>query len=87
MKQPKNIKEAIRERYNVTTIKNSERDNLVVSWDFDEDENNKSTRFPVLLYTPDMKNMIEHHHIPLTRQEAETLWAWLTNYLERVCPK
>lgn len=63
----------------VGKIRDTERDNLQISEDTDFDEK----PIAVLLFTPDMDNTSEHHHIELDREQATALKQWLHEYLER----
>jgi hypothetical protein len=59
------------------TIKPGEFYNLQMSLDYDEDPEDKH---PVLLFTPDMNDKGHHFHIALKREEAERLFAWLSDH-------
>jgi len=39
-------------------------------------------KIPVLLFTPSMKDKMNHYHIELSREEAEELKEYLDKYLE-----
>lgn len=72
-------------RYGSTTIRSEQRDNLSIGWDADvyEPETcSKSRRYPVFLYTPDMRDLNTHYHISLNKQQAKQLKQWLEDYLE-----
>lgn len=66
--------------FGTTSICNHKVDNLSVSWD--NDHTDKTGKYPVFLYTPRMNNTDDHHHVTLTREEAQTLHKWLGQYLE-----
>jgi hypothetical protein len=61
------------------TIRGGVRNHLVISQDQGED--NQATA--VLLFTPDMRHTIDHHHSELDRTQAVALRSWLTAYLAR----
>lgn len=69
-------------RYGITKIRKGKFDNLMISWDSESDENDKDTRYPVFLYTPNMNDKMDHYHIELNKKQAEKLRDWLTCYLE-----
>ena len=69
-------------RYGSTSIRPGRIDNLDIGWDFEDDETDKRQRKPVFLFTPDMKNTVNHHHIELSRAQAKKLRDWLTAYLK-----
>ncbi len=54
-------------------------DHLKISLDYEID---RTKPYPVLLYTPNTRNLYEHYHICLSKDEARELHAWLTTYLE-----
>jgi hypothetical protein len=56
----------------IEQIKYEEVDNLSVSWEAEEGF--------VMLFTPDMNDKMEHHHIELSKEEAFKLAAFLTEY-------
>lgn len=66
-------------KHGITEITSGTIDNLSISVDSDYKD---SPKYPVLLYTPDMGNKIEHHHIVLTRENAADLLIWLQHYLQ-----
>jgi hypothetical protein len=39
-------------------------------------------KVPILLFTPDMKDKMNHYHIELSRDDAEELKDYLEKYLE-----
>lgn len=75
-----------RNKYGITRIRTESYNNLVISWDSDaigwNYQNNPKTRYPVLLYTPDMNDTNEHYHIDLTPTQARKLHKWLGDYLK-----
>jgi len=66
------------DRFGVTNIRPDDRDNLDISFDYDD---NPSETYPVFLFTPDMKNPNDHYHITLSLSQAQRLHQWLTDYL------
>lgn len=64
----------------VGKIRDTERDNLQISEDVAIDD---GAPIAVLLFTPDMADTSEHHHIELDREQAAALKQWLHEYLER----
>jgi hypothetical protein len=60
--------------------KNKFRESLDISWDYDT---NPKKIYPVLLFTPNSKNIDEHFHISLNRREAKILKTWLDEYLKQ----
>lgn len=77
-------------KFGLTEIIPRVRNNLVISWDLeseDWDEINqkpvgKLTKFPILLFTPNLNNTKEHYHIDLSREQAILLKEWLDAYIE-----
>jgi hypothetical protein len=72
---------AYEDRYGSTEIKPEKFYNLSIGWEYENDPEDLSQRFPVLLFTPDMENTINHHHISFTLGEARILHEWLGKYL------
>ena len=62
----------------ICVIKSGRYENLDISLDYDT---NPKKQFPVLLYTPNMKNTNEHFHICLNRRETRKLHKYLGEYL------
>lgn len=85
---------AYKDRYGITKIRKDRRDNLSIGWDnfvnsaktFDLPKNAKN-RIPVFLFTPDMEDTNNHHHIMLNKKQAEILRDWLNAYLKDVGAK
>ncbi len=76
-------------RFGVTKIIDADIDNLDISWDYTDNENDLSQRVPVFLYTPCMSDKdehggVDHYHIALSKEQAETLHSWLSEYLNDV---
>jgi len=63
-----------RHDYDHLVVKGSDRKNLQISWDF---EDNIQKRFPILLFTPDLNDASVHYHISLNMNEAMRLKDWL----------
>jgi hypothetical protein len=59
-------------------VKDERRDNLSISLDYDTD---REKTYPVLLFTPDIEKTADHHHITLSREQAQLLHQWLSEYL------
>lgn len=55
------------------------RDNLQISEDTDLDD----VPIAVFLFTPDMKDTTNHYHIDLKVEQAEKLFKWLGQFLEK----
>ena len=66
-----------RNKYGSTNIKIKRFDNLNINWYY-----TPKSKFPVLLFTPDMQNTNTHYHIKLDRKQATKLKDWLEAYLE-----
>ena len=66
-------------KFGITTIRASKTNALSVSWDYDS---NQKKKYPVFLFTPDMGNTDEHHHIVLTPAQTRKLGDWLDSYLK-----
>lgn len=75
-----------RNKYGITNIIQGNYYNLDISWDCDDIWNTKvcpkRRRFPVFLFTPDMRNTDNHQHIELNKTQAKKLHKWLTDYLK-----
>jgi hypothetical protein len=69
---------SFKDPFGITKIRASDRDNLNISWDFDT---NPKKNYPVLLYTPDMRDTDNHYHIALSEKQARELRDWLTAFL------
>lgn len=67
-----------RNKYGITKIKSKRIDNLQINWDF---YRTPKSKFPVLLFTPDMNNTNTHYHIKLDRGQTRKLAEWLIDYL------
>jgi len=73
---------AYKDRFGKTDIiKTSTCEYLGISWDCYDDPDDITQRTPVLLFTPDI-DKCEHYHVGLTREEAQILRDWLTDFLE-----
>lgn len=80
------------EKYNnwdSTKIIPTDHNNLIIHWDYETDPDNLAERFPVLFYTPHMKDLDDHgcphhDHIPLTLPQAKKMKDWLDNFLDEV---
>lgn len=70
---------AYRNRFGVTKIKSKKRDNLSINWDY---YRTPKSKFPVLLFTPDMDNANVHYHIKLDKTQARKLKKWIDSYLK-----
>ena len=70
---------AYKSKHGITKIKKARINALDISRDYDTNPNRE---YPVLLYTPDMENTDEHHHIPLTLKESKALHQWLGEFLK-----
>jgi hypothetical protein len=64
--------------YGLTQIIEDDQNNLRVNWDR---EDPRQPRSAVLLFTPNMANTEDHHHIELTRERAIKLRDWLNEFL------
>jgi len=81
---------AYKDKYGGTQIIDGRIDNLRINWDYEDDPEDKTQRFPVLFYTPDMdhnkddpKKCPDHFHIALdSRDKILVLRDWLTKFLE-----
>lgn len=73
---------SFKDRYGSTQIKSKRRDNLRIGWDCEDDPKDIKQRFPVFLFTPDMENTNDHHHIVLDKKQAKILRDWLDAYLK-----
>jgi hypothetical protein len=62
-----------------TTIRKERLNNLSVSLDYDS---NPKRLYPVLLFTPSMSNLDNHHHIALSKKQARIFRDWLNEYLK-----
>ena len=76
-------------KFGNTQIKPGNWQNLSVSYDADlikdlypELKGDKRRRYPVLLFTPNMNDANNHHHIQLKKSEARKLMVWLAAYLK-----
>ena len=66
---------AYEDRYGSTSIIDRKYNSISISFDdFDGIR-------PILLYTPDMTNLIDHEHIFLSLDEAKVLRDWLDKFL------
>lgn len=74
---------AYKDRYGSTELRNTKLDNFSIGWDNMVDKNveNLRNRIPVFLFTPNMDDTNDHHHIMLTRHQARKLRDWLDDYL------
>ncbi len=81
-----NHKKGEPDRYGSTPIKDTAIDNLSIAWDYDDDAEDKTQRYPVLLYTPWMKSTNIHYHIMLDREQTAALRDWLTEFLDDTKP-
>ena len=70
---------AYEDKHGITDIKKQKFHNLSISLDYDYDPDDLH---PVLLFTPDMSNTIEHWHISLDKKETKELYEWLGKYLK-----
>jgi hypothetical protein len=70
------------DRYGITQIRDGRRDNLSIGLEYDDNPEDAAQLYPVFLFTPDMRNTIEHHHIPLNVSQAKQLRDWLTQFLK-----
>lgn len=61
-------------------ICDTQQNNLQISEDIDLD----GKPIAVLLFTPDMTNTGNHHHIDIDRVRATALKQWLQEFLERL---
>lgn len=68
-----------RNKFGLTKIKSKRINNLSINWDFNRTPKSK---FPVLLFTPDMNNVNAHYHIKLDKKQARKLKTWLDLYLK-----
>ena len=57
--------------------------NLQISWDYDNDLDDKQNRTAVLLWTPHMEKS-DHEHIVMNRKQATILRDWLNEYLRDI---
>lgn len=73
---------AYKDRFGATVIKKGRHNNFQVSWDYDDDIADIKQRVAVFLFTPDMKNKINHEHIALTDKEAIVLRDWLNEFIK-----
>ena len=69
-----------RNKHGFTQITNGRFQNL--SLNYDNDELHKKYRYPVLTFTPDMKDLNQHWHIQLNKKQARNLFNWLEKYLK-----
>ena len=65
-------------KHGITQIADGILDHLSISWKLDGDPETKEA---VFLFTPDLKNPVEHYPILLDRNQARELKEWLTHYL------
>jgi hypothetical protein len=63
-------------------IKRGNVHNLRVSWDYEDDKNDRDQRFVVLLFTPNLKLPEEREHIALSKDEARRPADWLNEFLK-----
>lgn len=70
-----------RNKFGGTELVDNMFGNLSIGWDYDT---NPEKKYPVFLYTPDMKNTNVHYHVPLTKRNAKRLKKWLAEYLKDV---
>ena len=73
-----------KDKYGITPIKKNKIDNFSINWDYDDNPNDKNQRFPVFLFTPDMKDTNTHYHIVLGKNQAKVLRDWLSDYLKDI---
>lgn len=73
---------AYKNKFGITKIITSKRNNLDISWDCDDLKS--KNRKPVFLFTPNMDNIINHFHIELSKKQAVKLRDWLADYLKDV---
>lgn len=66
-------------KWGSTEIKKDLDDNLSIGWDYDT---NPEKRFPMILFTPHMRNTKVHYHIRFSITEARTLHNWLSQFLK-----
>lgn len=71
-----------KDRYGSTPINNKKSDNLTIHWDYDDNADDISQRFPVLFYTPWMEDTDTHYHIRLNKKQAKVMKKWLDEYLK-----
>ena len=89
---------AYEDRHGVTNIRDASKmtveerkkegiyDIFNLSWDYEDDEADKSQREAVILYIP-LSTSSEHHHIPMNREEAKIMRDWLDAFLEDTEPE
>ncbi len=58
-------------------IRSGKLNNLGISLEYD---NNPSKKFPVLFFTPDMSNKMNHYHIDLNAKQVKVLRDWLDDF-------
>ena len=75
---------AYKDKFGITKIREGQTNNLDISWDYENDPNDLKQRKAVFLFTPDMKNAMEHYHIELDQQQANVLRKWLNQFLNEV---
>lgn len=80
-----------KDKYGITDIRPEEDkvDCLCISWDWQDNPDDKSQRRPVFLYTPHMEDLDKsgcphHYHIELNFEQAKKLRDWLSDYIEDV---
>ena len=64
----------------VKQIRGGKNDNLQINLDYDYTPKHL---FPVMLYTPDMRNTDVHYHIHLNKRQARALRDWLSIYVKK----
>jgi len=60
-------------------IRDDRRDNLQLS----EDTGDEDAPIAVLLFTPDMEQLMEHHHIEVSVERARATYDWLGTFLAK----
>jgi hypothetical protein len=61
------------------TIKGGQIDNLMINLDYDV---TPKRLYPVILFTPDMKDTNTHYHIRLNKKQARELRDWLNKFVQ-----
>lgn len=72
---------AYKDRYGSTDICDGRIDNLSIGWDYEDDPEDASQRYPVFLFIPDTEHH-NHYHIELDREKAQILRDWLDDFLQ-----
>jgi len=66
-----------RKEADILNIRSDRRDNLDISRDTGRDDE----PIAVFLFTPDMADTSDHHHIPLSIEQCQALHTWLGRFL------